>query len=176
MNSAIHAIKFFISSVAAWRKPLTLPTDTLLSLAPLEDPKDRCVQVELHSLDLQHSELAVVVGDHAALEICRVHGAVARRTDHPRGVLRSPRNVWKWPVTLRPAGAPLPRRSGEAPTRGLDPTAPTEEVVCTGRITLGGTSALQPAAHDLSGLQADPPLNLSPGRSTSRPASHRKSS
>jgi hypothetical protein len=27
-----------------------------------------------------------------------------------------------------------------------------------------GGSAIQPAAHDLSGLQADPPLNLSPLR------------
>jgi hypothetical protein len=35
-----------------------------------------------------------------------------------------------------PLGLRLPRRSGEDPTRGLDPTSPTEEVVYTGRIAL----------------------------------------
>ena len=47
--------------------------------------------------------------------------AVARRTDHPRGVLRSPRDRWRRPATRTPSGAPLPRRIEEPPLGAWTP-------------------------------------------------------
>jgi hypothetical protein len=62
--------------------------------------------------------------------------------------------------------APLPHGTGVALTRTMSHARASV-------FPMRGSSSRQPAVHDPPGLQADPPLNLSPWRSTAGPASHR---
>src|SRR5882724_6817259 len=72
-------------------------------------------------------EFSAFVGDDAALGVSRVHVAVARRTDPPSGVLRSPRNWLRRPAKLRPLWGSASPTAAERP-----PSVPRPRLSCGG--------------------------------------------